>query len=199
MTADPLPLLEKIQAIAKTGLHYSKDPYDAERYRQLLELASEYYGRLLEAPPQAVREQLLKDLGAVTPKVGSGAAVFDAEGRILLMLRRDNRRWCMPCGLVEVGETPEQCAVREAKEETGLEVRPLELVGVFTRFPMKEYTAFTLVSTVYLCEAVGGELRGSHEDLGLAYWELDEVPVWHGHQEEQARLAHALWRKRRAG
>jgi hypothetical protein len=78
-----------------------------------------------------------------------------------------------------------------------LEVKALELVGVFTRLPRAEYTPYTLVSIVYLCETTGGELRRSHEDLGLQYWLLDDVPNWHGDQESQARAAQQKWLERK--
>ena len=129
---DILPLLEKIQAIARNGLTYAKDFYDRERYEKLLELANEYTGLALDLPAEEVRSRLSRESGPITPKLGANAAIFDGQGRILLMLRADNRHWCMPCGLQDVGESPEECAIREAREETGLEVRAVDLVGVFT-------------------------------------------------------------------
>jgi hypothetical protein len=140
---DILPLLEKIQAIAKNGLTYAKDFYDRERYEKLLELVDEYSGLAFDLPATEVRERHARELGPITPKLGADAAIFDDQGRILLMLRTDNQRWCMPCGLQDVGESPEECALREAREETGLEVQVLELVDVFTRLPRAEYTPFT--------------------------------------------------------
>lgn len=195
--ADILPLLETITAIGRTGLTYATNVYDRQRYEQLMALAAAWYGEALDLPPGDVRERLAKDLKAITPKVGADAAIFDAEGRILLMKRTDNKRWCMPCGLEEVGESPAECAVREAKEETGLDVRVVQLVDVFTRLPRAEYTPYTLVSVVYLCEVVGGELRSSHEDLGLQWWRIDDVPEWHADQEMQARAAREIWLARR--
>jgi NUDIX domain/Hydrolase of X-linked nucleoside diphosphate N terminal len=129
---DILPLLEKIQAIARNGLTYAKDFYDRERYEKLLGLANDYTGLALDLPAQEVQKRLSRALGPITPKLGADAAIFNAQGKILLMWRTDNQRWCMPCGLQDVGESPEECAVREAREETGLEVRAVELVGVFT-------------------------------------------------------------------
>jgi ADP-ribose pyrophosphatase YjhB (NUDIX family) len=195
---DALPLLEKLQAIAKLGLYYTKDIYDRQRYEQLLTLTAEYYGHALEMPKEETRGKLEKDLGklGVSPYLGSDAAIFDSSGRILLMKRTDNEKWCLPCGLVEAGESPEQGAIREAKEETGLDVQILELVKVYSRFPSPEYGLYTLVSTVYLCEVIGGVLTRSHEDLGLQYWNIEEVPVWHLEMESHALDAHAVWLKR---
>jgi ADP-ribose pyrophosphatase YjhB (NUDIX family) len=197
---DALGLLEKLQAIARLGLHYTKDVYDRGRYEQLLELVTAHYGVVLELPPKSVRARLETDLGklSVTPVLGSDAAIFDARDRILLMKRVDNQKWCLPCGLVEAGESPEMAAVREAREETGLEVNTVELIGVYTRFPSAEYGLYTLVKTVYLCEIVGGELRRSHEDLGLQYWTIEDVPVWHCDMHAQALEARERWRARRS-
>jgi 8-oxo-dGTP pyrophosphatase MutT (NUDIX family) len=198
---DALPLLEKLNAIATLGLHYTKDVYDRQRYQQLLELVTLHYGQALELPPEAVRARLETDLKrlSVTPVLGSDAAIFDDAGQILLMKRVDNRKWCLPCGLVEAGESPEQAAVREAKEETGLEVGVLELIGVYTRFPSAEYGLYTLVKTVYLCEVLGGSLRSSHEDLGLQYWNIEDVPIWHCDMHRQALEARERWQLRRNG
>ena len=193
---DLLPFLDRIQAIARTGLAHANNPYDRERYGELLTLAAEQYGTAFDIPAEDVRAKLAAELGFVTPKIGADAAVFDDAGRILLMLRADNRKWCMPCGLSETHEHPAETAVRETLEETGLEVRAVELVDVFFRPPMAEYTPYSLVSVVYLCDVIGGALRGSHEDVGLAWWDIDDVPLWHGRQEEQARAAHQRWMAR---
>lgn len=191
---DVLPLLEEIAAIGRTGLAYATNLYDRQRYEQLIEIAAREYGLALDLPPGVVRERLGRDIGYITPKIGADAAIFDDQGRLLLMKRADNEKWCMPCGLQDVGESPAECAVREAREETGLEVRVVQLVGVYTRLPRAQYTPYTLVSVVYLCKVTGGELRRSHEDLGLAWSRIEDVADWHGNQREQARDAREAWR-----
>jgi 8-oxo-dGTP pyrophosphatase MutT (NUDIX family) len=83
----------------------------------------------------------------------------------------------MPGSLAEVGETSEQNVIREAREETGLEVEILELVGVYLSLPTADKP--TLTVPLYLCGVTCGTLRGSHEDLGLQYWNLEQVPIWY--------------------
>ena len=189
-------LLERLNAIAQLGLHYSRDPYDRQRYEQLLELAAQGYGDTLEIPSSEVRTRLASGFErlSVSPALGADAVIFNDEERVLLMKRTDNARWSFPCGFVEAGESPQQAAVREAYEETGLEVETASLVGVYTRFPSVEYGLFTLVKTVYLCRVIGGKLRRSHEDLGLQYWRIEDVPVWHCEMRIQALEARAIWR-----
>lgn len=195
---DLLALLEEIQSIARNGMHYATNPYDNERYSRLLELVSNAYGLTFDLPPADVHRRLTAELGQITPKVGASAAIFDDEGRILLMLRTDDRRWCLPCGWVEPNESPANCAVREAREETGLQVEIVRLIDVFTRLPGIHTGTFTLVSVSYLCAITGGVLHGSHEGLDLRFWEIDAVPIWHGQHLLYAQSAYALWNKRRS-
>jgi 8-oxo-dGTP pyrophosphatase MutT (NUDIX family) len=186
-------LIEQIRGLAHTGLRDSSNIYDLGRYAQLLEIADEYEGNDLELPPVEMRHNLARALGAVTPRLGGDAAIFDDQGRVLLMLRTDNQRWCMPGGMAEVGETSEQSVIREVREETGLEVKILELVGVFTALPARNNNIQTLMISLYLCGIVGGTLRSSHEDLGLQFWNLEDVPSWSGPHEHMARAAHKCW------
>jgi ADP-ribose pyrophosphatase YjhB (NUDIX family) len=190
---DIMPLLDELQTIARNGLAYTSNPYDKERYERLLELASSYHGKTLDIPPDEVKQRFAKELGYITPKVGGDAAIFDASGNILLVLRTDDQQWCLPCGWVEPGESPAQTAVRETKEETNLEVRVLELVDVFTRLPNSGHGTHTAVAVVYFCEVVGGKLELSHEHTAARYWNIDEVPAWHELHEQYARGAFKVW------
>ena len=83
------------------------------------------------------------------------------DGYVFIKRKNEPYRghWAIPGGLVEYGETVEQAAIREAKEETGLEVKLIRLVGVYsdpTRDPRGHY-----VSIAYLAEAVSGELKAA--------------------------------------
>ncbi len=110
------------------------------------------------------------------------------------MERSDGSGWCLPCGFVEPNETPRETAVREAREETGLEVRVKQLVGVFTRKPGARSGPHTTIGIVHLCEVTGGELRLSHEGKALKYWPIEDVPLWHPLHDKYARAAYELWK-----
>ena len=193
-----LSLLDELQTIARTGLNFASNPYERERYERILELVSRYYGQALDLPPSEVRRRFVAELGYITPKVGAEAAVFDREGRILLVRRSDDGQWCLPCGWVEPNESPEDAAVREAREETGLEVKSGDLVGVFTRKPGMGYGPHTAVAIIYLCEVLGGTLRGSHEAPEVRYWWIEEVPGWHELHRTYAEAARAAWKELQA-
>lgn len=189
-----LAFLDEVQSIGRNGLAYATDPFDRERYERLVQLAARHYGDTLHLPPEEIRRRWSRELGHVTPKLGAEAAIFDPAGRILLLRRADDGRWGLPGGWLEPNETPEECAIRETREETGLEVRTAALVGVFTRKAADGHAPQSTVAVVYLCTLAGGSLDVAPESTAAAWYPLDAVPDWHGWHREHAQAAD---RKRR--
>jgi 8-oxo-dGTP diphosphatase len=62
----------------------------------------------------------------------AAVALFDSTGKILLLHRRDNDKWTMPGGTLDFGESLTGCAIREVREETGLQIRITGLIGTYT-------------------------------------------------------------------
>ena len=191
---DVLALLNEIQAIARTGLHFTSGSYDRERYERLMELATQNYSELLNLPGEELLERFGEETGYITPKVGADAAIFNEKGEILLMERVDGTGWCLPCGWVEANEKPVDTVVREVREETGLDVEVKQFVGVFTRKASVRNGPHTMIAVVHLCEIVGGELTLSPEGLALQYWLIDDMDQWHPNHGKYARAAYKVWR-----
>lgn len=123
----------------------------------------------------------------VTPLVGCDVFVQDQEGRVLLVKRADNGLWCIPGGCQDLGETPQECAIREFKEETGFDVKLEKLLGVFSssRYEYVHYlwkdNEFTHI--LFLGTIVGGEKTTSAETSEIAWFSKDELPsLSDGHQ-----------------
>jgi 8-oxo-dGTP pyrophosphatase MutT (NUDIX family) len=186
---DALALLDELQAIARTGLAYATDPYDRERYERLLDLAVRGYADTLAVPPQETRARLARDLGYVSAKVGADAAIFDADDRVLLVLRSDDRTWGLVSGWVDPGETPADTAVREVKEEVGLDATVVALVDAIGRPAGADGRPHGVVSVLYLCTVAPGPITVSHESLDAQYRRIDEVETWHANHEHLARVA----------
>lgn len=193
MDRSDLELLDELRVIALNGLEYADDSYDEERYDRILELVSDRYGELADLPTAEVRDRFESRLGHVTPNVGARAVVADDEGRVLLMKRADDGAWGLPGGYAEPGETPAETAVREAREETGLTVRPDDLVTFAYRAP-DAGNPHGFVGAVYRCSVTGGSRELSHEGDALRYWDVDEVPEWHADDERVTRDAVASGR-----
>ena len=113
----------------------------------------------------------------VLPRLTVDAVIVDAS-RGVVLIRRGHPpfagSWALPGGFVETGETCEAACAREAREETGLEVESVELIGVYST-PGRDPRGHT-VSVVYLCRAVGGLLAGG-DDAADARWFADLVGV----------------------
>ncbi len=116
------------------------------------------------------------------PMLSVGATVVVIkENRILLNLRADTNTWGIPGGAIELGETLEQTAARELKEETNLDCNSFELLNVFSgkdfyfKYP-NEDELFSVV-TLYLANDVFGELNITDgESLKLDYFSKSNLP-----------------------
>ena len=84
------------------------------------------------APIETIRGLFSAGDGYATPRIDVRAAVIE-NGRILLVKERADGAWCMPGGWADVGEGPSVAAVREAREESGYEVRAVKLVALLDR------------------------------------------------------------------
>jgi ADP-ribose pyrophosphatase YjhB (NUDIX family) len=197
---DLTELLDELRAIARTGLHYSDNPFDRERYARLLDIASEEYGAQSALDIPTIRARFDAEIGYVTAKVGADAAVFDDHDRILLVHRADDAKWGLVSGWVDPNESPEQTVVRELAEEAGVQARVGGLVGVFFREARAGEHPHGTVSVVYLCEVTGGTPTPQlHEVTEVAWRAIDDVAAheWHHHHERLARAAlETHWRKR---
>ncbi len=103
-------------------------------------------------------------------------ALIVKEGKIVL-IRRGNEpfegKWALPGGFVDAGESVEEACVREAKEETGLDVQVKELVGVFSK---PERDPRGTVGVAFLCEVMGGKMKGGDDAREAAWFLLDGLP-----------------------
>jgi 8-oxo-dGTP diphosphatase len=113
------------------------------------------------------------------PIVGVGAIIVD-EGRVVLVKRAHLPmlgEWSIPGGAVELGETVREAVIREAREETGLDVEPMALLGVFDRV-IRDHTEsvrYHYVLVDYYCRQLGGELCAGSDCDGARWFSPEEV------------------------
>jgi ADP-ribose pyrophosphatase YjhB (NUDIX family) len=110
------------------------------------------------------------------------AAVIFEDGRVLLQRRDDTGRWGLPGGGVEPGESVRQAVIREVREETGLLVEPIRLIGVYSDPVHHQVVTYPdgnvihYVSTVFECVVRGGALACGDESLALDWFDPDTLP-----------------------
>lgn len=120
--------------------------------------------------------------------------VQDDRGRVLLIQRTDNGLWSLPGGGQEIGETVAQTAVRETREETGIEVEVTGLVGVYSDpGHVIEYSDGEVRQQFSLCfraEPRGGVLAISEESSDVRWLSRDELPDLAIHPSTLLRIQH---------
>jgi len=126
---------------------------------------------------EEVVKVLMAQPGYATPKIDVRAAVINDEGKILLVKEVMDKKWAMPGGWADVGDIPSEVAIRESKEESGYDVKPVKVIGVYdanrSGRPLEFFHAFKII---FLCEFIGGKAATSDETEDVAFFNIDELP-----------------------
>ena len=131
---------------------------------------SDYYKRLRDK----VGHSLL-----MMPSVA--AVIHDEEGRVLMIQHGADGKWSLPAGAIEPGETSTRAVVREVAEETGLEVKPQQILGAFggpdyrVVYPNDDTVEYTVI--VFACDVLGGTLDAvDGEALEFGWFDPTDPP-----------------------
>jgi ADP-ribose pyrophosphatase YjhB (NUDIX family) len=174
---DWLTWSRELQAIAQSGLAFSRDPYDRERYEMLRSLTSRIMSAHTLTPPENVG-LFAGEQGYATPKVDVRGAVFDKQDR-LLMVREvaDGGRWTLPGGWADVNLTAAENVIKEAREESGYEVNVRKLAAVWDRTRQGHPAAlFSCCKLFFICDLTGGGARTSLETSEVAWFAKHKLP-----------------------
>ena len=162
---------ETLAAIARTGLGFTQNLYERERFEEVLHVAADIKAAATELEDDAAFEretdhfvqEWLESIGEgvpgyVTPKVAIGAIVGNERGELLLVQRADSGIWLYPTGWADVGYSPAEVAVKEVAEETGIVCEPQRVLSVIDGQRMG-FSRFGMYMLLFHCTAIGGELR----------------------------------------
>ena len=113
-------------------------------------------------------------------RLGCSAVIFDeSREKVLLTKRADNGLWCLPSGGVEPGESVEETIIREVREETGLSIRVLRLIGTYSDpnslIVYSDNTAVQIVALSFETIIIDGEPGLSNETSDWGYYSLEEM------------------------
>lgn len=131
--------------------------------------------------------------------VAASAVVTDADGRVLLQRRRDNDLWALPGGAMDMSDSLPGTAVREVKEETGLDVEITGLVGTYT--DPRHVIAYSdgevrrQFNVCFTGRVVGGTLAISGESTELRFVAPEELDLLPMHHTQRLRVRHFLERR----
>jgi ADP-ribose pyrophosphatase YjhB (NUDIX family) len=166
----------RLRTVAQYGLTYGKDPYDLERFREVLDVTEQMARALTRQPSPRVHEALRLELGPPSPKLDVRAAVF-RDDRVLLVRETADGGWSLPGGWIDVGDSPAGAAVREVREESGYECVARKLLAVIDwkrHSPVPQL--FHVYKLLFWCELVGGEPTTSLETSECGFFAQDALP-----------------------
>jgi ADP-ribose pyrophosphatase YjhB (NUDIX family) len=127
----------------------------------------------------------------------ANVVVTDDAGRILMIHRSDNDNWAVPGGAMDLGESIIDCAVRETKEETGIDCEVTGLAGIYTDpkhivFYTSDGEARQEFSIVFTAKAVGGTPTPSSESRQVEWVERERLGELQMDRSMRMRLEHYL-------
>ncbi|MFI7670816.1 NUDIX hydrolase [Nocardia sp. NPDC049526] len=130
-------------------------------------------------------------------KVAVSALVRDADGRILMIHRTDNDKYSIPGGGMEVGETVADAVAREVAEETGIQVRPIGIVGIFSDprhvIAYDDGEVRQEFSICFGAEPIGGTLSTSSESKAVRWVPPEEISELDIHPSIRERIHRGLY------
>jgi len=172
-----LRIARELRAIAQTGLTFSADRFDRQRYERLRELAGSLLALGSGADYDMILSILREDNGYATPKVDVRGAAF-VDGRVLMVREISDGNWTLPGGWADVNQTAGECVVREIAEESGFEARILKLAAVYdyqrSNRPARHMDS--IYKIFFICEITGGAARVSDETSEVAFFGRGELP-----------------------
>jgi ADP-ribose pyrophosphatase YjhB (NUDIX family) len=185
-TRDLIRWSETLAAIARTGLGFTQNLYERERFAEVLHVAADIKAAADEAlEVRRETDHFVQEWmdsvgegvpGYVTPKIAIGAIVGNEAGEILLVQRADSGIWLYPTGWADAGYSPSEVAVKEVLEETGIECEPVQLLGVVDGQRMG-FTRFAMYLLLFHCRATGGDIAAHPlETSGAGWFSRDELP-----------------------
>ena len=190
-TPEWLAWARRLQAIAQSGLTYCKDKFDIQRYNEIRNIAAEMMAAGVGSSDFVrIADIFAQQSGYATPKIDVRVAAFN-DARILLVRELEDGCWTLPGGWADVGEPASVAAAREAREESGYEVRITKLAAVFDRdlhnhppYPFHTYKMF------FIADLAGGAPRNSNETADAQFFPENHLPPLSTTRVTASQIAH---------
>ena len=172
----------ELQSIGQSGLTYSENPFDLQRFRRVLEISAEILSHQSFESFEKIRDLLSQEEHYLTPKLDVRTAIIQ-DNKILLVQEVSDGKWTMPGGYADVNESPAESAKKEVFEETGYVVDIIKLYA-FVDKQKRNYPP--QIPHTHKCffigKIMGGEPRTSIETTAVQFFDKDNLPELSQHR-----------------
>ena len=178
---------QEIFSLSQSGLTYSGNEYDIERYKRLQEITAEMIASQSRVSKESVLDSFSMQAGYITPKVDVRGAVV-RDGKILLIQERADGNWAMPGGWADLGNSPASVAEREVWEESGFRVKAEKVVAVIDANRIEPLEFYHAYKIIFLCSLLDGEPRTNYETLAVDFFDPNHLPPLSVYRTNEAML-----------
>ena len=192
-----ITIAQRIRAVSQTALTYSTNDYEIERSKEMIEISDHIVAIVSGLKESEISSMYSPIKEYITPKVDIRAVIFNDKGEILLVKEKADGRWALPGGWSDVGFTPTEIVTKEAKEETGFDVRVDRLLAILDKRCYDHPTSsFYVYKFCFLCEIIGGNDELTFDILDKGFFALNNLPPLSLDRilPEQIELLNKLWR-----
>lgn len=165
----------KIQAIAKIGLIYSKDPYAITNYNEINDLSKRFLEEFMEVEmdrPNYFTKEIYP-----TPNVSVRTVILNSDRTKVLMVREANLgTYSLPGGWADLYDSPSKTAKNECSQEAGADIEVVRLVGILDRTPFKSSASIPEYVVVFEGKIVGKLHEHEYETDDVGWFEIDNLP-----------------------
>ncbi|SET72523.1 ADP-ribose pyrophosphatase YjhB, NUDIX family [Oceanobacillus limi] len=166
----------RIQALAQSGMAFSKDEFDKERYQELRDISVEIMSNYSDLEICSVKNLFASEEGYQTPKLDVRGVVFSNDQLLLVKEKLDNK-WSLPGGFCEVGLSPAENCVKEIKEEAGFDVTPIKLLALHDNNKQSHPPdAYHYYKCFIQCKINNGKASGGLETNEAKFFSRNNLP-----------------------
>jgi ADP-ribose pyrophosphatase YjhB (NUDIX family) len=172
-----IKIVTELQALAQTGITYSKDEYDIGRYKRILEISAELLSSYSGHKYEDILELFTKDRGYATPKIDVRGAVFK-DSKVLLVKEKRDGLWSLPGGWADVNLSPCENIIKEIKEEAGYQCKVTRLIGIYDKNKSNRSCKWPHVYKIFfMCEIIDAlQVPLCSEILEAGFFKLEDIP-----------------------
>ena len=169
--------IKRLKSIADTGLLFTKNEYDKERYEELQEISFKILNTFSGISLQDLKFMLPPAKDYPTAKVDIRGLAISDNNTILMVKESDDGKWSLPGGWGDIGYSPKETIIKECKEETGLDIIPERLLAVFDKkMHAHPPQPFYIYKMVFNCKIISNELIKGFDVLDIGYFAIENLP-----------------------
>ena len=189
-SSNVLKNIQRLISITNTGLAFSKDPFDQERYQDIRAILQDFVREATDLNPQELSDLFRQTDHYDTPLIDVRAWIVK-DDKLCLVKGQGEETWALPGGFGEVGYSPKENILKEIQEETGYLARVNRLLAVFdtNRYQLQSRQ---YVKLVFECELLDGSFQQNQEISDLVFFEREKMPALSTKRNTEEQL-NFLW------